>query len=330
MDIQKIREQIKINPTFDNYLRLFQFCKQENKTEFMSFTVKKMLKLFPVEENVKRYEELVRNNFDSDILWELFYFYKRSAEYNKALAVLNKFVERNKFAFMYIKRGNFYYKLKRYDLAFADYAQAIEITPYAEIELPDAAFKQKLDEQRLSVFAKKESYSEVFANLCLKMGRYDLLIEEYSKILNSKSTRRKNRPRYLFKRAEAYYKLGNYDVAIKDYRQITIINPKDEDAYFECGWVCNDAGRFNHAIQNYSKVIELNPNNSAAYFNRGEAYFKLKQYAAAIADLDKYLEMDSADSEAHKLRGQCHQRLGNESKAQADFAKVAIKGRRLF
>jgi tetratricopeptide (TPR) repeat protein len=96
-----------------------------------------------------------------------------------------------------------------------------------------------------------------------------------------------------------YYKLGNYDAAIRDYNKVIELGPQLEHRD-EIKWA----------------VIEWIPLADAYYF-RGCSYFELGNYDAAIRDMNKVKELDPQFAEAYSTAGMAYYRLGNK-KAAAD------------
>ena len=133
----------------------------------------------------------------------------------------------------YYRRGDAYLKKKRYDLAIADYSQAIKLDPkYIDAYLY----------RGLAYNAK---------------GQYDLAIADYSKVIKSDP---KNMVAYA-RRGDAYYNKKQYDQAIADYNQAIKLDPKYIDAYYKRGGVYKNQGSKNKAIDDFKKVLELNKNS---------------------------------------------------------------------
>ena len=51
------------------------------------------------------------------------------------------------------------------------------------------------------------------------------------------------------------------------------------------------SGNYEQAIENYRKALEIRPNNAKAQFNMGDAYFTKQSYDTAYAEFQKVLEL---------------------------------------
>jgi tetratricopeptide (TPR) repeat protein len=114
-----------------------------------------------------------------------------------------------------------------------------------------------------------------------------------------------------YNRGIAYYFLGQYLQAIKDYNKSIELNPEFAEAYYNRGFIYDKLGQYSQAIKDYNKAIELDSGEAKAYYNRGNAYGKLGQYLQAIKDYNKVIELDPENakeimksfSEFHKKGG---------------------------
>ncbi len=66
-------------------------------------------------------------------------------------------------------------------------------------------------------------------------------------------------------RGIAYYKLGQYEMAIQDYDDAILIDPQNAGTYYNRGFTYYDLGQYERAIQDYDEVIRLNPQDAWAY-----------------------------------------------------------------
>ncbi|NEU09669.1 tetratricopeptide repeat protein [Flavihumibacter sp. R14] len=117
-------------------------------------------------------------------------------DYNKAVLMSGKPSE-------FIARAKLYAELKKYDLAFADFAEAIRINPNET-----GAYGQRAD-------------------LYLELNKFESAIADLSAVIRIYPD--KTWPYY--SRAIAYKENGIYDLAIKDFETAIRIDPDDEDLY---------------------------------------------------------------------------------------------------
>ena len=100
-------------------------------------------------------------------------------------------------------------------------------------------------------------------------------------------------------RAISYIALGEYQKALKDFTEVTRLNPKLPAAYGGRAFIYSQLGEHQKAIQEYTEAIRIDdPENvgfeiAGAYANRGNSYRKLGQIDKADADLKRACELDS-------------------------------------
>lgn len=78
----------------------------------------------------------------------------------------------------------------------------------------------------------------------------------------------------LFNRGFAYDKLGQFDLAIKDYSKAIAIEPKNAFTYYNKGISLDRRGDYDQAIESFSQAITLEPSKADFFHNRGFAYRK--------------------------------------------------------
>ena len=92
---------------------------------------------------------------------------------------------------------------------------------------------------------------------------------------------------------------GEYQKALKDFTEVTRLNPKLPAAYGGRAFIYSQLGEHQKAIQEYTEAIRIDdPENvgfeiAGAYANRGHSYRKLGQIDKADADLKRACELDS-------------------------------------
>lgn len=141
------------------------------------------------------------------------------------------------------------------------------------------------------------------------------------------------------KRGHLYFELGNYKKAIADYNKVIAkryyVNDaklyfRNAQAHYRLGHRRAAVGYFKKALAIYPKFHINDTHVAEACFECGVACHELKRYKEALDNFDRYIFFKPEYSEGYKLRGKVYRALHDESKAQADFARVGIRGRRLF
>jgi len=138
---------------------------------------------------------------------------------------------------VYLSRGDLYRHRGEYDDALADYNKVIELAP----DYPEAYYYRGL--------------------LHDAKGEYDLALDDFTKAIEVN-------PHYYYisgvycRRANLYYKIGEYDRAMDDY------------------------GKFDLAVTEYTGAIELDPKDAFAYASRAICWLAKGDYDKAWEDVN--------------------------------------------
>jgi serine/threonine-protein kinase len=89
----------------------------------------------------------------------------------------------------------------------------------------------------------------------------------------------------LFKRAQLYRQLSQYENAEKDYSTLVKRFPNDADAHRYRGEVLAALGKYQDAADQFSAAIKIDPETAAVYKDRAQAYDKLGKKDLAAQDL---------------------------------------------
>ncbi|NCR78248.1 MAG: serine protease [Microcystis aeruginosa K13-06] len=228
--------------------------------------------------------------------------YDDQQKYELALADYNQAIELNRnFAMAYYNRGGLYQDLGKYDLALSDYSKAIEIN---------------------------RSYAEAYynrGNLYKDLQKYDLALSDYSKAIEINP----NLAEAYVNRGVLYRLQEKYDLALSDYSKAIDINPKFAEAYYNRGILYRLQEKYDLALSDYSKAIDINPNYAEAYQIRGILYFYQEKYELALADLNKAIDINPNFALAYYNRGNLYYNQQKYDSALADYNQ-AIKLNRNF
>ncbi len=149
-------------------------------------------------------------------------------------------------------------------------------------------------------------------------GDYALAIEAFSEAirLDPKNVEA------LFKRAETYQEIDQYDKSIADLTQVIQLNPNHGDAYRQRGFALLMQGHHQQAIDDASSALRIDPNDYHALDVRGSSYTSLKQYEKAIADLTRMVELRPSSARGFHARGFAHWLNRNDSAAITDLTRA--------
>jgi len=140
----------------------------------------------------------------------------------------------------YLKRGNVFYKEKKYDLAIVEYTKAVH---------------------------KRADYSDAYLNrghAYYSKGEYGLAMADYGHTLRLT-------PDYVaayYWRGKAQQERSHIEQAIADYDAALRINRHYTDAYYQRALAQQERGRFDLAISDYDAILRINPNDSKAQTQR--------------------------------------------------------------
>ena len=186
-----------------------------------------------------------------------------------------------------------------------------------------------------------------------------------NKILHEKETSKKSKvddidkiekAKVFFEKANKFYAEGEYDEAIKAFKEAIDLNPENANTYFNLGTVLNSEGEYREAILAFEKVLslvtedtgtfinlgnaltnigeidkaismykealKLDPEYAPIYNNLGSAYGKKKDYNTAIAVLEKAINIDPNDASIYNNLGSMFSENGQMDKALISFKKA--------
>ena len=112
---------------------------------------------------------------------------------------------------------------------------------------------------------------------------------------------------------------GEYDKAIADLNEAVRLDPKDNDAHFDRGWVFLDQKKYPEAVAEFDQAIQLKPEDSKNFRERGKAWAFQGEHTQAAADLSQAIKLNPKDSESYSYRGWAWKKMREFAKALADL-----------
>lgn len=152
-----------------------------------------------------------------------------------------------------------------------------------------------------------------------KMGAYRLAIKDYDKAIALDST---NVWLAYLARAAVYADMKNYEQAINDFTIAVELNPKSPVPYFQRGTVYDTIGNYQQAIKDFNISIKLNPLYAETYYKRGMANSSLGNFIQAIKDYDNAIELNPTDTKAYNNRGFAYLEQGKLKEAKMNIGKA--------
>jgi len=159
-------------------------------------------------------------------------------------------------AWALITRGSLSKRMKKFDVALADYNQAEKLDPD----------NPRLYRYRASLYYDSKKYKEADT--------------EFTKAL-------KLEPRNswsCYMRAQTRVQLKKYDDALKDYNKALELKPRYSSAYRGRAWLYARSKNYAKAIKDCDGAIAISPYYANAYHVRGRAYEKIDKSNEAIHD----------------------------------------------
>jgi tetratricopeptide (TPR) repeat protein len=228
-------------------------------------------------------------------------------------------------AINYNNRGNAYQRKGDYDLAIADYSEAMRLdpkysTPYFNRGLayykkndPDRAISDYSDALRLNPKYAAASYNRGLAYA--KRGDPDRALADYNEAIRLD-------PKYVavyYDRGLLYQNKGDLDRAFADYSESIRLDPKYSYAYNNRGNIFRRRGDLDRAMTDYGEAIRADPKNAVAYYNRGLGYAKKNDMDRAFADFNEAIRINPKYASAYLDRGLAYSRKGDSDRAIADY-----------
>ncbi|OFY67585.1 MAG: hypothetical protein A3H98_03620 [Bacteroidetes bacterium RIFCSPLOWO2_02_FULL_36_8] len=148
-----------------------------------------------------------------------------------------------------------------------------------------------------------------------RMENYELALKDFLKTVQLK-------PDYALaweNCGNAHYRLGFYKESVEEFKVALKLNPDNMMSYYNRGLAFSALGEFENAVNDFDKAITMQPDYASAWNNRGDVYYKTKHYRKAISDFTRALELDSKLELALYNRGCCYHEVGVTDSALADF-----------
>ncbi|MBD2680925.1 MULTISPECIES: tetratricopeptide repeat protein [Nostoc] len=257
---------------------VYRLFKQPDKA---LVTIQKAISLQPKNPNLYNQKYLVLEDL------------KRYAE---AETAINKAIELNPHAAFYDNRGNHYADRKKWDLALANFNQALAINPQSA-----------------------EAYNNR-GTLHADQKKWDLALADFNNAIAFN-------PKY----AEAYINRGNlfsdlkkWELAEADFSQAIAINSQYANAYVDRGLFYREQKKWELAEADFSKAITINPQYANAYNNRGILYYDLQKWELAEADFTKAIAINTQDANAYINRGNLYYDLQKWDLALTDYNQAIV------
>lgn len=236
------------------------------------------------------------------IIVGIFLWVKTSTQlrvWKDAYSLWNYTVENSKGSFLaYNNRGRIHERRQEWDLALADYQEAVKINPK---------------------FAKThKNIGMVYENL----GDLDAALAAYSKAIELN-------PRYsgaYNNRGLILERQGKIEQALSDYESAVTSDPNYLLGYANRGSLLVRSGHAEQGIEDLSYVLVRSPGHVDSYINRAAAYLQLKEFPQALKDCQTALNLQPTNPTARFLCSAVYRKMGNNVLALQEAERARALG----
>lgn len=153
-----------------------------------------------------------------------------------------------------------------------------------------------------------------------ELGDYESAVTDINNALNMDSTD----VDYMSFKANMLYEMGKAELAIKEWDKVLEQYPDNDWGYYRRGWFKELTGQLDDAIEDLSMSIVLDPNYSYSYASRGDIYMKQGKRELAEADFKKIIELEDSP-EKYQCIHYAYQGLGLYDKAMAAMDSIIAR-----
>lgn len=111
------------------------------------------------------------------------------------------------------------------------------------------------------------------------------------------------------------YKSGNYEDAVKSYKQAVKLKRDYAEAHYNLGDAYFQLRQYKQAIEAYKQALRYQSNLPTAYNNMGTAYYKLGEHKKAIEAYKEAIRLDPKSSSTYYNLAATYLERGNEQAA---------------
>ena len=123
-------------------------------------------------------------------------------------------------------------------------------------------------------------------------------------------------------RGLAYYRLGNLEAALYDYKQAVKYLSGNANAWSNMGTLLFEQGRYQEAKQAFEKALQANPNHVDALANYGSTLGILGEFNTAITYFKKAISLKPNEASYYQMVGVTYQNLNKPKLAQPYLQKA--------
>ncbi|MEM0343088.1 MAG: tetratricopeptide repeat protein [Thermoplasmata archaeon] len=120
-------------------------------------------------------------------------------------------------------------------------------------------------------------------------------------------------------KADAHYRMREYDKARVFYETALKIDPKDTVSWTHMGNMYAFEGKQEAALKAFDEAIKADPHNAHAWNNKGVVYQSLGMHEDALICFNKAIEEDPRSFDAHLNKAKLLSKLGHSNEAVPEY-----------
>lgn len=125
-------------------------------------------------------------------------------------------------------------------------------------------------------------------------------------------------------KADAHYRLREYDKAKVFYETALKIDPNDSVTWSHLGNMYAFEGKQEEAMKAFDRALVIDPKNAEAWNNKGAVFQSLRMHEDALISFDKAISNDPTSFDAHMNKAKLLSRLGHSNEAVPEY-QAALK-----
>lgn len=218
-------------------------------------------------------------------------YHLHKGEPAQAKAALEGALKVNKKSYMtYVKLGELYYLVKKYDLAFEKINEGLKINKYYS----DGYFWKGM------IYRERKDNDKAISNFMTAVEQDPENFKAYMQMgILSIETNKKDA-------------LDHFNAAIR-------IRPNSTEGYYARAYYYQTNKELDKAIQDYTKVVEIDSTYVNAHYNLGIIRYELRVVDLASLDFSRVIKLNPKYAEAYYMRGLCEEAKNKNQEAIADF-----------
>lgn len=218
-------------------------------------------------------------------------YHLNKGEPAQAKAALDNALKVNKKSFMtYVKLGELYYLVKKYDLAFEKINEGLKINKYYS----DGYFWKGM------IYRERKETDKAISNFMTAVEQDPENFKAYMQMGIISIEKGKSDA------------LDHFNAAIR-------IRPNSTEGYYARAYYYQTHKELDKAIQDYTKVVEIDSTYTNAHYNLGIIRYELRVVDLASLDFSRVIKLNPKYAEAYYMRGLCEEAKNKNQEAIADF-----------